>query len=141
GFRDERLQSQVDDSDMIQDAWLEVHRSFAGFRGRTVAEFVAWLRQVVLRSAGRTFRKLVDRPRAGAAADASEGGGPLADSGSSPSARASRVEQESRVTEALARLPEDMQQVLLGRFVDGLPHAVLAERLGRTEGAVRVLYV
>src|SRR4051812_29366272 len=88
GFRDERLQSQVDDSDMIQDAFLEVQRSFAGFRGRTVAEFVVWLRQVVLRSAGRTFRHLVDRPRA---ADATAGaGGPSADPGSSPSAWASR---------------------------------------------------
>jgi len=41
--------------------------------------------------------------------------------------------------EALARLPKDMQQVLLGRLVDGLPHAVIAQRLGRSEEAVRVL--
>jgi RNA polymerase sigma-70 factor (ECF subfamily) len=40
----------------------------------------------------------------------------------------------------IAGLPDDMQQVLLGRHLDGLSYAVLAERLGRSEGAVRVLY-
>jgi RNA polymerase sigma-70 factor (ECF subfamily) len=44
------------------------------------------------------------------------------------------------MAEALSRLPEDMQQVLLGRHLDGASYGVLAERLGRSEGAVRVLY-
>jgi RNA polymerase sigma-70 factor (ECF subfamily) len=44
------------------------------------------------------------------------------------------------MAEALARLPDDMQQVLLGRHMDGLSYAELAGRLGRTEAAVRVLY-
>jgi DNA-directed RNA polymerase specialized sigma24 family protein len=34
-----------------------------------------------------------------------------------------------------------MQQVILGRFVEDQPHAVLAERLGRSEAAVRMLYL
>src|SRR6516162_9375904 len=55
-FQDERLRARIDTSDLIQDALLEAHRSFAGFRGTTVAELVMWLRQIVLRSAGRTLR-------------------------------------------------------------------------------------
>jgi DNA-directed RNA polymerase specialized sigma24 family protein len=33
-----------------------------------------------------------------------------------------------------------MQQVLLLRLMDDLPYALVAERLGRTEGAVRILF-
>jgi RNA polymerase sigma-70 factor (ECF subfamily) len=45
------------------------------------------------------------------------------------------------MADALSRLPEDMQQVLLGRHVDGRSHAEIAAALGRTEGAVRMLYL
>jgi RNA polymerase sigma-70 factor (ECF subfamily) len=127
---------------LIQDALLEAHRSFAGFRGSTVAELVVWLRRVALRAAARALR------RAGGP-QALPAGGPEADSlldllpddGSSPSAVVIRQEQAARLTAALARLPADMQQVLLARHLDGLPHAAIAQRLGRTEAAVRVLYV
>jgi RNA polymerase sigma-70 factor (ECF subfamily) len=67
--------------------------------------------------------------------------GQLADSGSSPSAQAIRHEEAALMAEALAGLPDDMQQVLLGRHVDGLSHAAIAQRLDRTEQAVRMLYV
>jgi RNA polymerase sigma-70 factor (ECF subfamily) len=142
-FRDERLQARVDNSDLIQDAFLEAHRSFAAFRGQTVGELVMWLRRIVLRSAGHTLRSFVgtgkrDPSREQALEDADE---MLVDSGSSPSAQAIRHEQSLRMAEALARLPEDMQQVLLGRHVDVLPYAVLAEQMGRSEAALRVLYV
>jgi len=138
-FRDERLKGRVGKSDLIQDAWLEAHRSFAGFRGTTVGQFVAWLRKLALRSAGRTVRGLLDEPHPD---QAPEGvAEPLANPGSSPSAQAVRNELATRVTEALARLPEGMQQVLLLRLVDGLPHAAIAERLGVAEASARVLYV
>jgi RNA polymerase sigma-70 factor (ECF subfamily) len=142
-FRDERLQARLETADLIQDAFLEASRSFATFRGQTVGELVVWLRQIVRRSAGHTMRSFVgtdkrDPSREQALEDA---GDVPADSGSSPSAHAIRQEQSVRMAEALARLPEDMQQVLLGRHVDALPYAALAQRMGRTEAALRVLYV
>jgi RNA polymerase sigma-70 factor (ECF subfamily) len=57
-----------------------------------------------------------------------------------PAEQAIRSEQAARMAAALARLPEDMQQVLLGRHMDDLPYTILAEHLGRSEAAVRVLY-
>ena len=139
-----RLQARLDDSDMIQDAMLQAHRSFADFRGTTVAEFSAWLRQIALRCASRTVRdNLAVSKRAVGHELADDGGalaGEVADSASSPSAHAIRHEQAARMAEALARLPDDMQQVLLGRHMDELSHAEIAQRLGRSAGAVRVLY-
>ena len=137
-----RRSSTADDSDLVQDAFLEVQGSFAGFRGTTVAEFVSWLRRIALRTAARGLRQAANdgsaRAVEGSADDIAE---VMADSGSSPSEHAIRQEQAGRITEALARLPADMQQVVHARHVDGLSHAAIAQILGRSEGAVRVLYV
>jgi RNA polymerase sigma-70 factor (ECF subfamily) len=137
----ERLQPRLGESDLIQDALLEAHRSFGQFRGGTVAELTGWLRRIVVRTAGHSLRNhLAAGKRALAAEQPADDLDGRADSGSSPSAQAVRHEEAARMAEALARLPEDMQQVLLGRHMDGLSYATLAEHMGRTEGAVRVLY-
>src|ERR1043165_949320 len=54
GLRDGRVEGRVDDSDLIQDALLESHRAFAGFRGTTVAELAVWLRRIAVRTTGHT---------------------------------------------------------------------------------------
>lgn len=142
GRRDARTQARLDDSDLIQDAMLQAYKSFTTFRGGTATEFVAWLRQVVLHTASRVVRdqfgaakRDVTRELPGRELDA------VVVSGSTPSAQAIRHEQSARMAEVLARLPEEMQQVILARHADDLPHAEIAKRLGKTEGAVQVLYV
>jgi RNA polymerase sigma-70 factor (ECF subfamily) len=137
-----RLQARLDHSDLAQDALLEAYRSFSAFRGTTVAELVAWLRALVLRTAGHTIRGHLETGKRDVTREQG-GNGPLewaADPGSSPSAQAIQHEQAARMAQTLARLPEDMQQVLLGRHMDSLSYADLARKLNRTEGAVRVLY-
>jgi RNA polymerase sigma-70 factor (ECF subfamily) len=44
-----RLQGKVDDSDLIQETFLEAHRHFAKFRGKGEAELACWLRQILSR--------------------------------------------------------------------------------------------
>lgn len=138
---DHRLQGRIDESDLIQDALLEAHRGFASFHGSTVAELLAWLRKVVIRAAGHTLRgHLATGKRAVEREQSTHDVSALADSSSSPSAKAMRHEEAARIAEAIARLPEEMQQVLLGRLVDGQTHADLAAHMSRTEISVRVLY-
>jgi RNA polymerase sigma-70 factor (ECF subfamily) len=141
GFRDKRLQGRLDDSDMTQNAFLEAHRSFATFQGTTVAELVLWLRAIALRTAGHSVRaylgtEMRNPTREQIVADLSE----LPAASDTPSRQALQQEQASRLAEALGRLPDDMQRILLGRHVDELPYSVLAEQLGRSEAALRVLY-
>ena len=52
-----RLKGRMGESDLIQDALLEVHRSFDSFRGTTEAELMAWLRQIVVRTVGHAVRE------------------------------------------------------------------------------------
>jgi RNA polymerase sigma-70 factor (ECF subfamily) len=141
-LRDGRLQGRLDDSDLVQDALLEAHRNFDSFRGGCVAELTAWMRQIALGAARRAVRAHTGTGKRDLAREQPADGlaEAVADAGSSPSAQAIRHEQAARMAQTIAGLPDDMQQVLLGRHLEGLPYAALAEQLGRTEAAVRVLY-
>jgi RNA polymerase sigma-70 factor (ECF subfamily) len=136
-----RLRARLDDSDLVQEAFLEAHREFPSFRGATAAELAGWLRRIALRTAGKALRRHLGAARrdAGRERPLADGDG-VAATDEPPDARAERVERAATLAAALARLPQDMQQVLLGRHVEDLPYAVLAERLGRGEAALRVLY-
>jgi RNA polymerase sigma-70 factor, ECF subfamily len=48
-------------------------------------------------------------------------------------------EMLSRVLDAISQLPEERRKALILRFVEQLPHAEIAEMLGRTETSARVL--
>jgi RNA polymerase sigma-70 factor (ECF subfamily) len=61
--------------------------------------------------------------------------------GSSPSHQADRHEQEVRLAEVLARLPDDYREVILLRNLHGLSHEEVARRMNRSLGAVRMLWV
>ncbi len=142
GFVDERVQAKLDDADLVQEILLQAHQSFDGFRGATVAEAVVWVRRIAVRTAERTLRGLSPEAAQGPGRETTlEDPDDLAGSVSTPSRQAMRREDAERLTQALAVLPHDMQVVVLSRHVDGLPHGAVARRLGRTEAAVRVLYV
>jgi RNA polymerase sigma-70 factor (ECF subfamily) len=57
----------------------------------------------------------------------------------SPSMAVARDERQLRLLEALAALPEESQTALRLRYVENLPSKEIARRLGKTDGAVRVL--
>lgn len=57
----------------------------------------------------------------------------------SPSAAFSRNQKEFRLQQALAELPEEQRLVLRLRFVDGLATKEIAEQIGKSDGAVRVM--
>src|SRR5262249_25556322 len=63
----------------------------------------------------------------------------LAASTPSPSQLAAQRESAVRLADALSRLPEDYQTVLLLRVFEELPAEDVAQRMGRSAGAVRML--
>ena len=50
------------------------------------------------------------------------------------------LEEQEQLMEAVHRLPEDRQQLLLLKFIDQLSNAEIGEIMSRTEGAVKSLY-
>jgi RNA polymerase sigma-70 factor (ECF subfamily) len=137
-----RLQGKVDESDLVQDTLLQAHRNFSCFRGNTVEELAGWLRQIVVNATAHALRDRLDVAKRAATREQTVAG--LSDvvpaDGSTPSSHAMRHERAAELAQALTQLPEDMITVILGRHLDDLSYASLARILGRSEGAVRVLY-
>jgi RNA polymerase sigma-70 factor (ECF subfamily) len=57
----------------------------------------------------------------------------------SPSLAASRNFKLARLQEALAKLPVEHRDLLRLRYSEGLPTATIAEQMGKTDVAVRVM--
>lgn len=51
----------------------------------------------------------------------------------------SRNQREVLLTEALTKLPSDQREALRLRYIEGLPSKEIAARLGKSDGAVRVM--
>src|SRR5581483_5654923 len=65
----------------------------------------------------------------------------LASPRSSPSAQAQRRELAALVADQVAQLPPSYREVIVLRNLEGLPFEEVARRMGRTAGAVRVLWL
>ena len=147
---DGRLRAKVDASDVVQEACLEAHRDFRGFRGSTEKELLGWLRQVLVRNLSNLIRHYagsqrrdVRRERSLAAAvdrssAALEAG--LVAPQSSPSQQADRREQAVLLAEALQDLAADHREVIILRNLEGLSFPDVSCRMGRSVDAVEKLY-
>lgn len=148
---DERLRSRVSSSDVVQETFYEAHRDFPAFRGATPEEFVGWLRRILLnnllraveqhvKAAKRDVRREVSIDRA--APDRSEGiASLLPHPGDSPSAPLRRRESEQELERLISALPGDYREVLRLRHAKGLGFSAIAREMGRSSGAVRMLWL
>jgi RNA polymerase sigma-70 factor (ECF subfamily) len=60
--------------------------------------------------------------------------------GEHPEAQALASEEKTLLLDAVRRLPDDRQQLLILKFVERLSNSEVGEIMGRTEGAVKSLY-
>ncbi len=132
------LRSRVNPSDILQSAYLDVVRSLGQFEGTDEDAFVGWIARILdhnIADKGKYFE--ADRRR----------GRPIAleraaDAHSkepTPSRVAIRAEDLRTVSAAIQRLEEDYRRILLLRTVDGKSHREIAEAIGRSEAATRML--
>jgi len=146
-----RLQEKFDPSDLVQQTLLEACRDLPKFEGTTEAELRTWLRQILahvlaheIRRYGGTGKRDADLEislNQDLARSSMRLNEILADTGSSPSERAVHNEQELRLAEVLARLPDEHREVIILRNLEGLSHEEVARRMGRSVGAVRMLWM
>jgi RNA polymerase sigma-70 factor, ECF subfamily len=146
----EGLRDKADPSDLVQETLLKAHASFLDFRGRTEAELAGWLRQILARNLidfGRRYygtearqasreRSLEDMLDQSSLAL----GKLIPAGGSSPSEHAQRRELNLVLADALADLSADYRQVIVLRSLEERSWEDVAQRMGRTTGAVRILW-
>lgn len=143
-----RLKAKVDVSDIVQESLLDAHRGFDRFAGCTAGEWLAWLRRIAARNALDAAKRWRGAAKRDAGRELPIGGAESAAGGfepaaveSSPSQRFLRGEEEIRLAEALATLPPPQRDVILLRNVERLPFETVAERMGRSAGACRMLWM
>lgn len=143
------LANRADASDLVQETFLDAHRDLADFKGATEPELLGWLRRILNRNVVDQIRhhgaqrrdwrrdgsleEMVERSSA-AIHDA------LGRGVDTPGGLAVRQEQSLHFAEALEKLKPEYREVIVLRNLLGLTHSQVAERLGRSEGAVRMLW-
>jgi RNA polymerase sigma-70 factor (ECF subfamily) len=145
-----RLQGKVDDSDLVQETFLEAHRNFARFRGLTEGELVSWLRQILAGRLANLVRRYYGTKRRDPRlerelADDLERSSNALDFGlvarqSSPSQQAARHEQAMLLADALKQLPDDYREGIILSHLEGLSFPEVARRLGRSLDSVKNLW-
>jgi RNA polymerase sigma-70 factor (ECF subfamily) len=151
---DSRLRVRVSPSDIVQESFFEAHRDFPEFRGKSIGEFVVWLRRIVVNNILRVVEQHVQAEKRDVRREVSleEIGRRLeqstvrletllAEQAESPSGCASRREDEILLADTLAQLPADYRDVIVLRHIEGLSFEEVAQRMERSAGAVRMLWL
>jgi len=147
------LASKVEASDLLQEVTIHALRGLPDMEFENRDPF-NWLCQVAERRIIDAHRKYIgaqkrsadkevsgNAPVGGTTSSAGQGGliDMLVVTMTTPSQAFSREQREYKLQEALASLPEESQEALRLRYVEGLPTKQIAQQLGKTDGSVRVL--
>jgi RNA polymerase sigma-70 factor (ECF subfamily) len=141
---DRRIAVRVDASDIIQQTFLEAHRSFPQFAGQDARQLIAWLETILdhkvagaIRDHALLQKRNVHQDRS--MDDSHRGMAALKqklDAGlSTPSQKAMRGEQEQLLMQALSALPDDQREAVRLRHLEGWALADIARQMGRSPAA------
>lgn len=144
------LQAKVDPSDLVQQTLLEAYRGMGKFEGQSEGEWLAWLKQILKHNAtdyirrykGTAKRRIqrevpMEVPRHGSSLFRIDPSDPA----ETPSQMVLQQENEIQLAEAVSRLDEDYQEVILLRNVQRLSFNEVAERMDRSRPAVQMLWL
>jgi RNA polymerase sigma-70 factor (ECF subfamily) len=117
--------TDVDAEDVLQQAWLDVFRNLAQFRGDS--SFATWATRIAVHRAVAVTRK---RPLVAEVVEAA--------SDAAPDAELARAQIGELLESCLAQIPQGHREVMVLRDILELDTAETAACLGLTEEAVRV---
>jgi RNA polymerase sigma-70 factor (ECF subfamily) len=142
-----QLAKKTEPEDILQEVSIEAIRSLEKV---TLDNWnpLHWLFQIAERKIIDTHRRYFQSQKRDASREAAlpqgDGSGVgiadlLAASMTTPSEAFSRDQRQLRMLAALDTLPEDQREALRLRYLVGLPSKEIAQKLGKTDGAVRVM--
>jgi RNA polymerase sigma-70 factor (ECF subfamily) len=145
------LRAKIEVDDLVQEATLRAVRSPQLFRESERDPFGV-LCHLAHESIVDAHRRLIEAQKRAAGREVPLAGGPTSSEGgggglinlliasiTTPSRAFSRNQREMRMFDALAELPETDREALRLRYVEGLPTKEIAAKLGKSDGAIRVL--
>ncbi len=144
-----QFQDKFSPSDVIQATFMQAHKGFAGFAGRSEGELIAWLRKILVSQMIMEIRRYAAQARdvklerqMHAQLDESSVllAGMLADRGNSPSQSAMRRERAVLLADALDQLPDDYREVIVLRHLKGHRFGEIAEQMSRSVDSVKAVW-
>lgn len=132
-----RFAGRIDESDVAQQTFLSAVRGFEQFKGSTPDELAVWLQQIHERNLQDAVRKhamaqkrSVDREETFVEEEIP----PI--ELTSPSQRLMLGERAVRLAAVMSQLPDDQQDAVRMRHLDGETLEAISQRLDRSERAV-----
>ncbi|UCG60131.1 MAG: sigma-70 family RNA polymerase sigma factor [Phycisphaerales bacterium] len=146
---DQKLRPKLDSVDVVQDALMLALGGLQDFTYSNEGDFLRWLSRIAenklrdlfdkFQADKRDIHKEMPLKREGRSTEGGSIGaaGPMRTT--TPSAIVSKQEALDKLEKALDKLKPEYKQVVVLKRIEGLSHAEIAERLGKSEGAVRML--
>ena len=135
-----QLRASLRNSDVLQNSYMAMLDALPGFGGTTRDEFVAWLTRIIEHDIRRQHRWFgAQKRRHPRTSERNALAHILLDSPRTPSAELAGTEERLLVRRALALLEPDHARVIELALLEELSHREVATRLGRSEGACRML--
>ena len=132
-----KLRGKLDESDIVQETMLQAHVAKDQFRGKSEPERRAWFRTILESKIAGALRRFSRRRRdVGLETSLEPQPGEAAAATSTPSLKAAREEDLTRLAEALQALPDDQRRAVEMHHLEGLPFAEIAARMGRSKTSV-----
>jgi RNA polymerase sigma-70 factor (ECF subfamily) len=146
-----RLQTKVDAADLVQETFLEAHRNFALFRGKSEGEFINWLRGIMAARIATMVRHFVGTQGRNVQRERDlevnfDQSSRALDRGlvalqSTPSQKLERSELQVMFANTLAKLPADYREVIVLRHFEELSVGEVAVRMNRSVDSIQKLWV
>ena len=143
------LARKVDASDIMQETYLTAAKHAEHFRGTTVESFLQWLSVIASRRITDAYRHYLAYEKRNVRREVSLAAGEdsalraayalLPDGTLGPVHRVSTAELRQQVRSAIEQLPEHYREVIRLRYFEGLKLEQVAQRLGKSKGAVVML--
>ena len=127
-----RVSNRIDAEDITQEVFIKAWKAIDKYK-RTGAPFVAWLIAIA-------HNLIIDYYRAKknfASLEEADARGQI--DGANPEAMAEAMFKQNDVRDAISKLKEEKQKVILMRFIDGFSYREIANFMGKSEGAIRVI--
>ncbi len=145
------MRAKVDASDLVQQTLLEAHRGFDNFRGNTEAEWLGWLKTILSHNTQDFIRRYkgTAKRQANREVRLHQGSPNMSNSFQidpsahieTPSQLMMQREREVLVADAISKLPEDYQDVIMLRNLQRLPFDEIALRMERSRSATQMLWM
>lgn len=147
----QRFAGKFDPSDVVQQTLMEAWQGWHRMQASEEPQRQAWLRQVLAHQLAHFVRHYQGTQKRDVAREVSVEqtlgrsaqrlDAWLAARDPSPSQAAIADEQRITLARVLDQLPDDYRQVILLRNLEELSHQEVAQRMGRSEPAVRMLWL